>query len=197
MLNRRYIDLIRKAMRSRTRRYFAMLLAGIITFTTTYALILPALTLEDQNAAKIPGMKVAKAEVLDCRMPVHQHDESCYKTVKGEKTLVCGQADYVIHTHDANCYDKDGNLVCQLPEVKAGDEGIAEEHTHSLSCYETGPNGEDALQMGWVTENSDGSLSGGEEHLICDKIEVRAHQHDADCFREVENPDGEDNPAKD
>ena len=186
-LMKRYAAVIRKTMKDRTRRYFAMALAGVVVFTTTYALILPAITLEREEAARMPGMTVgthATATLLDCKQPVHQHTDACYAEVNGEKKLVCGQADYVYHTHDANCYDADGNLICKLPEVKPGDEGVAPQHTHVLSCYEYGPHGENALQMGWVTMNPDGTLTGGEEHLICDQVEVKTHQHTADCFHE-------------
>jgi len=42
--------------------------------------------------------------------------------IKGKKTLVCGQADYVIHKHDDSCYALDDKgekvLVCELPEIE-------------------------------------------------------------------------------
>ena len=54
-----------------------------------------------------------------------------------EKVLDCqlelpsgeGYADYVVHVHNDDCYDADGNLVCQLPEIPA--------HVHTEDCYTT------------------------------------------------------------
>ena len=92
-LMKRYAAVIRKTMKDRTRRYFAMALAGVVVFTTTYALILPAITLEREEAARMPGMTVGQQEtvkLLDCKQPIHQHTDACYETVNGEKKLVCG-----------------------------------------------------------------------------------------------------------
>ena len=89
-------------------------LACLVVFVTTYALILPAITLEAE-------------QTLACSYENHRHDESCWNE---DEDLICGYADYVVHTHDAEtCYDADGNLVCPLGEVEV--------HEHSESCYET------------------------------------------------------------
>ena len=109
-------------------------LAAVVVFCTTYALILPAITMEK-----------------DCQIPEHTHTEACYtkETSTIEKMVpvctaenphhhtascyndnaeaVCGYADFVIHQHDASCYDADGNLLCPLPEIKS--------HTHDASCW--------------------------------------------------------------
>lgn len=87
-------------------------LAAAVVFCTTYALILPAITLE-------------KEQVSDYSYEVHQHDVSCYDA---EGNVICGYADYAVHTHDENCYDEDGSLVCELEEI--------EEHVRDTSRYE-------------------------------------------------------------
>lgn len=74
------------------------ILACLVVFCTTYALILPAITLEDAT----------------CGMEEDQHTETCYEE---ENHRICGYADYVIHIHEDNCYDPEGNLICTLPEV--------------------------------------------------------------------------------
>ena len=114
----------------RTRKFFTRIIssvAAIVVFVTTYALILPAITLE---------------KTAVCGIEAHQHDGSCY-----EERLVCGQEESDGHHHDDSCYtttteltcgiqehrhsvekgcyDADGNLVCQL-----------QEHAHDDSCYE-------------------------------------------------------------
>ncbi len=40
-----------------------------------------------------------------------------------------GYAGWFVHTHNADCYDADGSLVCLLPEIKA--------HVHGEGCYTT------------------------------------------------------------
>ena len=207
---------MKQSMKNRTRRHFALALAGIVVFTTTYSLILPALTLENNTASKMAGLKTGavQAELLDCHVDVHQHTDDCYKMMDGEKTLICGQADYVLHTHDENCYDNDGNLVCTLPEItstgtaentesaansQSANTATAEDadslneenrnlelHSHTVDCYEKGPNGESPEEMGWVTVNEDGSITGDPEHLICGRLEIKEHQHTADCFTQAE-----------
>ncbi len=46
----------------------------------------------------------------------------------GEESPCCGFADFVVHTHDDNCYDDNGVLWCELPEIQ--------EHEHAEICYE-------------------------------------------------------------
>lgn len=81
------------------------ILACIVVFCTTYALILPALTLENQNTY--------------CGLEEHQHSLECY-----EKTLICEQekTENTVHEHTDECYEQ--TLTCKI-----------EEHTHELSCY--------------------------------------------------------------
>lgn len=98
------------------------ILAAVVVFCTTYALILPAATMEKQE------------KELVCPISVHQHTEGCYQEVSTEdggteRVLTCGQADYVVHVHNADCLDSDGNLVCPLPQIEA--------HQHSDACYES------------------------------------------------------------
>ncbi|MBR3275454.1 MAG: VWA domain-containing protein [Eubacterium sp.] len=48
-----------------------------------------------------------------------------------DKVLTCSVAESgtpVAHTHNSDCYDADGNLVCTLPEAEA--------HTHTEDCYD-------------------------------------------------------------
>ena len=89
-------------------------LACIVVFCTTYALILPAITLETGKNL------VCSQETLG----VHVHTDGCFDDA-GE--AVCGYADFVVHTHDSSCYDATENLRCPLPEIKT--------HVHVESCY--------------------------------------------------------------
>ena len=88
------LEKIRKILRSRRTRQmltrFVSGIAAVVVFVTTYALVLPAITLE-QNAS--------------CGIPEHQHTDACY-----EERLVCGLPEGQEHHHDASCYDK--TLIC-------------------------------------------------------------------------------------
>ena len=66
--------------------------AAVVVFVTTYALVLPAITME-QNAS--------------CGIPEHQHIDACY-----EDQLVCGIPEGHGHHHDVSCYEK--ILICGL-----------------------------------------------------------------------------------
>ena len=104
---RRYARL--HVQRRRWRRVLTFL-AAVVVFCTTYALILPAITM---TAA-------------------HTHDESCYTqlTAVAKEQLACPAAASgmaAVHRHDARCYDENGELLCPLPELAA--------HTHTDSCY--------------------------------------------------------------
>lgn len=114
-------------------------LAAAVVFCTTYALILPAITMEKvqcpleehthteecyTHVASEPRLEpVCTVESLN----LHRHTESCYG---GDGELVCGYADFVLHQHDASCYDETGSLWCPLPETTP--------HIHSESCYAAG-----------------------------------------------------------
>ncbi len=120
-------------------------LAVVVVFVTTYALIIPAITMSRTE------------RVLDCQYHVHQHTEDCYAEGEdGTLRLVCGMADYVIHEHTPDCYDADGDLICPLPEItepiEDGSEQFSavytsgsaialkvEQHVHTSSCFREVP----------------------------------------------------------
>lgn len=148
----------------RKRRWLTVVtcLAAVVVFSTTYALILPAITLE-------------KEQTLACSYEVHQHDESCFD--KGEN-VICGYADYVVHIHDSNnCYDADGNLVCELAELEA--------HEHDASCYEDGTVLTCEKQEVILHTHTEECYA-GDGSLTCGLLQVEEHQHDSSC---LVNPD--------
>ncbi len=177
-------DFIAKSRRQRIRKKIVRVLACIVVFCTTYALILPALTLEK------------KQTVLDCALSVHQHTEDCYNAA-GE--TICGQADFVIHTHNTRCYDDDGALICPLTEIAAHvhAEGCfetqkvlicknaEESHNHSEECYKT----EKALicKETAVPHTHNDSCYNENGTRTCDKLEVIEHKHGDVCFKTVKS----------
>ncbi|MEE1041868.1 MAG: hypothetical protein U0L10_14355, partial [Lachnospiraceae bacterium] len=100
---------IRQILRDRrTRRFFRRFVgtfAAIVVFVTTYALVLPAITMEAEAQCGIEAHQHDDScfeEVLVCDLPEsdgHQHVDSCY-----EKVLVCRKES---HTHSPACYRSD------------------------------------------------------------------------------------------
>lgn len=152
-------------------------MACIVVFCTTYALILPAITMERD---------------AQCGLSEHTHDAACYTKVTTVQTLqsicthetlavhahtdpcraddgsyVCGYGDFIVHEHSAACYDPAGKLICQLAEIKA--------HTHSDDCYET-PEAEPAHTH---TDSCYTQQRGG---LICEEVESEGHSHTDACY---------------
>ena len=124
---------IRQILRDRkTRRIFTRLVstvAAIVVFVTTYALVLPAITMESEAACGIEAHQHDQScytDVLVCEIPEspgHQHDDSCY-----QKVLTCGKE---VHTHSAACYHAD-------TASQAATEAIAVASTESAAAATTG-----------------------------------------------------------
>ena len=79
--------------------------AALVVFCTTYALILPAITMETEG--------------LSCGMEAHTHTEECCQ-------LTCGKQEYFSHTHTEECYEEE-ELICPLEERTI--------HHHTDDCY--------------------------------------------------------------
>ena len=140
----------------RKRRWYQVMtcLAAAVVFCTTYALILPAITLEKQ--CEIPehthteACYTSEQGDLICTQstePQHTHTEECYQETQD---LVCGMSESTGHTHGAECYDQEGNLICGQEE--------SEGHVHGEACY------------------------GVSRQLICGQTEEPAHQHTDACY---------------
>ena len=176
--------------RENKRRKMRLWIISILSFAaitaTVVALTHPAVTLSTV-----------------CGLEAHVHGDECYeeRTVPGKRSIVCGFEDFdcvVIHTHDENCYDADGDLICPLEEIEA--------HRHTDECYSV----EYELVCGFE-EGEEGHVHGPEcyeEHriLVCGKEElipeavldridvgdsaggrsVVAHQHNENCIHEEE-----------
>ena len=176
--------------RKRLRHRVVTVLAGVVVFCTTYALILPAITLEKQCGipehthtdacyAQVTSVEkrapVCSAETLE----IHRHTADCYDA-DGNPT--CGYADFVVHSHDSRCYDETGNLWCPLPEIEAHRHtadcyALPEEHTHAEGCYTSVRGdlvcGEHAHTDACYTETA---------VLACGLEESEEHRHDESCY---------------
>ena len=138
------------------RRWYQVMtcLAAAVVFCTTYALILPAITLEKQCAlpehTHTEACYTSEQGELICTQstePQHTHTEECYQETQD---LVCGMSESTGHTHGAECYDQEGNLICGQEE--------SEGHVHGEACY------------------------GVSRQLICGQTEEPAHQHTDACY---------------
>lgn len=182
----------------RTWKRVLWILSSVVVFVTTYALILPAITMEP---AYICGMEahvhredcyrtpeVTAVSTLICRpdgLGLHEHTNDCYNE-NGEPE--CGIADFVLHSHDPACFDTNGELVCSLPEITAHTHGNAcwhQPHVHSDTCYVL-QRGEllCAIEEGSVHTHLD-TCFGSQENLICTLPEITPHTHTEACFTET------------
>lgn len=134
----RALSYLKTHMQKKKWRRVVTVLSCIVVSCTTYALILPAITMTQQTF---------------CGKQTHVHTpEDCY-----ERVLICGQEQAILicgaaegegaHLHTQDCFDEAGNAVCGLDE-SAGHEHTddcyrtgwvlvceLEEHQHSLACY--------------------------------------------------------------
>ena len=114
-------------------------LSAFVVFCTTYALILPAITLSAnadtfcEKEEHVHSPECFRSEQPICGLEEglaegHMHGPECYST---EQTLICPEfEDGEFHTHDENCYQSEEVLVCSQEETPA-----IELHSHSESCY--------------------------------------------------------------
>ncbi len=182
--------------RKRLRHRVVTVLAGVVVFCTTYALILPAITLEkqcdipehthtDACYAQLTSVEkrvpVCSAETLE----IHRHTADCYDA-DGNPT--CGYADFVVHSHDSRCYDETGNLWCPLPEIEAHRHtadcyALPEEHTHAEGCYTSVRGnlvcGEHVHTDACYVETA---------VLACGREESEEHRHDESCYETSREP---------
>lgn len=142
--------------RNRIWKKLVTALGCLVVFCTTYALILPAITMERETV---------------CGLSEHVHTDSCYSRQRGalictlaeseghthtdackgtKRVLSCTTPESDGHTHGESCYDAEGNLTCTLPETPG--------HHHSDSCYRT------------------------EEVFVCGKAESVPHHHTDECY---------------
>ena len=147
----------RQRRNRRIWRNCVSVMACVVVFCVTYALIIPAITMEKEAF---------------CGIEAHVHEESCYNSTA--VTLVCDPAGEeglpVLHTHDALCYEGE-TLLCTLPEL-AG-------HVHTEACYETV-----TTEAHSHDETCKGLVRGA---LLCEIAEDVGHTQDSTCYAVGEN----------
>lgn len=162
-------------------------LGSIVVFCTTYALILPAITLENEAY---------------CGIEEHLHDDNCYRQITTETVLACeaiaphahtdecfneygviccGYADFLIHTHNDDCYNALGELVCPLEEhdFHIHNENCLSEVSSSISDDEVLA---EINEIDEIAEINEIEADTAEKVLICTLDENEGHIHTDDCL---------------
>lgn len=174
-------ELMRKNGKHRRWRRAFSGMAAVVVFITTYMLILPAITMENQAI---------------CGMAEHTHTDACY-----EMQLVCTQEETPegtdVHVHGPECYEQQQVLTCTKQE--------GEGHAHSDACYgyvcgqeeSTGHTHTDACYTEVThreltcTEPESAGHSHGEGcydadgNLVCTEAESTGHTHGDSCYTET------------
>ena len=127
-------------------------LAAVVVFCTTYALIMPAVTMQGatycgyEEHAKHTDKCFEPIKTLTCTLSEegHQHTGDCYKE---QSVLTCTKEETDGHTHDDSCYKEEQVLICNNEDP---------DHVHGEGCYET------------------------QKVLVCDKAEC--DEHILECF---------------
>jgi len=165
------LNRIRRILRNRRLRRMMTrvisIVAALVVFVTTYALVLPAITMEREADCGIEAHQhddFCYERQLVCDIPEdpgHRHDDACYRA---ESVLKCVTAE---HTHGEACYDEEGNLLCEQAE-----------HTHDASCYEEERELICGLEESAGHQHDDSCY---ENVLVCGK---EVHVHSEDCYHQ-------------
>lgn len=196
---------------------FVRMLALCVVFCTTYVLVLPAITMQEEpicgSEAHVHSQECwtqPRTELQNCGIPdgavvLHQHTELC-RDEAGE--LICTLAEKTLHTHTESCHTQteelncpavhvhseacqktESVLTCTLPETEVVQVCTLAEHEHGDGCFMT----ESLICM--IEESGEHShsesCSGTRTVQIC---EMEAHTHGEGCFAEeaVGHTHGED-----
>ena len=167
-----------RSHRRRNWRRVFLGMAMVVVFVTTYMLILPAITMENDLVCGLEEHTHGDAcyttrlvcALEDEAASAHVHGEGCYAR---EESLTCGLEEGA-HTHGAGCYTRTQTLTCGDP-AHAG-------HSHGGGCYE-----EQEILLCSLEETEghrhDEELCYGQvQDLICELAEVPAHSHGTDCW---------------
>ena len=161
-------------------------IAAVVVFCTTYALILPAITMEKgcdlahTHSEECIGLICGLEEVndhfhsADCYSsgPIcgqeHEHTSACYDPA----SLVCGLEESTEHFHKDSCYTEETTCICQIQDDEV--------HTHGEDCYTV----VDTIICG--LEETEGHTHGEDcyglvDVLVCQKQETEGHIHDQSC----------------
>lgn len=186
----------------RTRRWHKVItvMAAIVVFCTTYALILPAITWERHllcdtkehtHATSCYADVVVTPEKreLTCPAAEHVHGDSCYEEVT---TYICGLEEGENHQHTADCMQTERVLTCEQSEHTHGDScyhitpAVTErelicnkpEHVHSDACYDAPPSSDSGYYCGYAEHSHNENCYFEDGTLRCT---MQEHTHTLSC----------------
>ncbi len=172
----------KRRIKTRLKRVF-LVLACVVVFCTTYALILPAITTSTEtfcgfeehfHTAECYEQISREAPVLVCdplTLGVHVHGPECWNE---ENLIICGLPDFVAHSHDDRCFGEDGLLICTLPERTT--------HVHTDECYRVVPCETETSEASSVHIHSEACYATVGEELVCTVPEDEGHTHGEGCY---------------
>lgn len=153
---------LRRYRRKKIWNRLVKAMAVIVVFCTTYALILPAITLQQE---------------LICDKEEHIHTEECYTY---EKELLCDKTDEIIHEHNEDCYKEENVLICE----EETEQVIV--HEHNDECYKQEnilTCKEETEQV--ITHEHIETCYNENNELICTELteQTITHEHNDTCYK--------------
>ncbi len=128
---------LRQSKKKKIRRGVLSFLACFVVFCTVYAMVLPAITMDNTTFCAMEE----HTHTDDCYTwrlicPLeetegsegHTHTDECYET---RRELICDLEENEEHTHTDECYEEQQVLICTQEESEP-----VEGHTHTQECYE-------------------------------------------------------------
>lgn len=158
-------------------------LGCVVVFCTTYALILPALTMEKE---------------LICPVQEHVHTQECYTALSQivEQRLLCPLEELDSHSHDASCFESES--ICGLAETEghAHTDGCRGEAVLHCTLEESAAHAHEPACFTGLEPVCGLAESEGHTHvetcrdesgvLICTLEELPSHSHELACFTGLE-----------
>lgn len=188
------IKLNKKKKRKKWWHKLVNFMAAVVVFCTTYALILPAITMEKE---------------WTCGKEAHKHDDSCYE-IQSIYEQICSLEEHSIHIHDDSCYsiasdsDASRELLC-TKDVNGHQHGTEcvietgetirtlicdkEEHEHDETCEWTKITSKYICGFGEHTHGEE--CYNEDDELTCT---IPEHTHDESCLAEGERVNNSEKP---
>ena len=174
--------------KKRRKKYWKSLvtaLACVVVFCTTYALILPAITMENTaycgmeehtHGEECYGMQLHCLETVDKTEKAHEHVESCFETTQ---ELTCEQLETEGHVHSAECEQIETKVICELEE--------GEEHQHDILCIEETVINGCGLEEQAGHSHEEGCYTSSTKQIceVVSEVVEQAHIHGETCYQKV------------
>ena len=178
-------------------------LALCVVFCTTYVLVLPAITMQQEPICGLtdhvhsaecwsqPAVALEGCGIPEGAVVVHQHSDLC-RNENGD--LICTLTEKTQHTHTEGCYTRTQELSCPAAHVHSEacqrTETVltctlpeAAGHTHSESCT-----GTKTVQVCTQAEHTHGDGCFEEQAVTCGIPESEGHVHGEGCYTVTEIP---------